>query len=186
MYLYIHGFLSSPQSGKAQYFKEKLKEENRVEEWLCPQLPMDPKDALKLLNAKIDACPSPPILIGSSLGGFYASLLSQTRGLKAVLINPAYNPGVLLEDYIGTHKAWHSDEMVELTQEHVARLKTLELKSIAKPELLLVLLELGDEVIDHRNTRRYYQGCKQMVYTGGNHSFTHVEDAWKLIKSFAS
>ncbi len=188
MYLYIHGFLSSPQSAKAQYFASKLSETGDATQWLCPQLPVDPREAIKLLNEIIDQCTTPPTLIGSSLGGFYASILSQQRGLKAVLINPASSPARLLKDYIGIHKAWHSDAIVELTEEHIDALEELELElgALERPELLLVLIELGDEIIDHRETRRYYRGCKFMVYTGGNHSFTRVDEAWKLIESFAT
>ena len=96
MMLYIHGFNSSPLSSKAQQLREWLVAQGREAEWVAPALPHDPAQAIALLSHVIETAPTPPKLIGSSLGGFYATYLVSRYQLKAVLLNPAVHPSLLL------------------------------------------------------------------------------------------
>lgn len=95
MIVYLHGFNSSPQSAKARYPKLYLDEQEQGDEFICPQLPPLPDLAVKRIEAELKRLQGKTItLVGSSLGGFYATWLAEKRDLRAVLINPAIDPHV--------------------------------------------------------------------------------------------
>ncbi|RVU86030.1 hypothetical protein EOL70_00860 [Leucothrix sargassi] len=184
MYLIIHGFTSSSQSNKAQIFKQWLTEQGRADEWVCPDLPIDPSAAIKLLSEIIESSDQPIKLVGSSLGGFYATILAARYDLKAVLINPSAYAGLTLRRGIGFHKAWHSDDQLEFTQAHVDALNAMALNKPADPEKLFVMLEQGDETLDWKDAASFYRDCHQLVFRGGDHGFTRFKDVLELIDRF--
>ncbi|MDB1144844.1 MAG: esterase [Alcaligenaceae bacterium] len=184
MLLFIHGFLSSSQSGKAQTLKRWLEEQGRADEWCCPDLPIDPAQAMDLLRQCIREATGDVTLIGSSLGGFYATVLSEEFGVKAVLINPAVEAGRLLEGYVGEHKAWHSDDVMVFTQAHVDTLKSLQVKEITDPNRVFLMVEKEDEVIDYTQAVTFYRDCHQLIFNGGDHSFTRFKQVLPFIDQF--
>lgn len=185
MLLYIHGFNSSSLSGKAQELKRWLQAQGRAHEWLCPDLPHRPAEAIVLLQQLIQDSPIPPKLLGSSLGGFYATYLVAQFGLKAVLINPAVHAGTLLRPAVGTQQqSWYSDQTYAFTQAHIDELNALELLKPAHPQHLLVMLETGDETLDWRDAASYYRDAHQLIFQGGDHGFTRFRQVLSLIDSF--
>ena len=188
MILFIHGFTSSSRSRKAQVLKEWLAEQGREEEWVCPDLSIDPTEAMTHLSDIIEKSAQQEgqsvKLVGSSLGGFYATLLSAKYDLKAVLINPAVNAGLSLRRGIGFHEAWHSEEELEFTQAHVDALNAMTLLSPKEPDNLFVMLERGDETLDWKKAAAYYQDCHQLVYRDGDHGFTRFDDVLELMDRF--
>ena len=109
MILYLHGFRSSPRSFKARLIAERLQARGRCAEYHCPQLPASPRDAIALVSRIMSRfSPNDVALIGSSLGGYYATWLAEKSGCRAVLLNPAVKPLRDLEKTpaeIGTHGA---------------------------------------------------------------------------------
>ncbi len=196
MLLYIHGFLSSSQSTKAQQLKQWLAERGRDDEWLCPDLSANPLEAMATLsqiiektieqNRKKDNGSSPKMLklVGSSLGGFYATCLSERYNLKAVLINPSTNPAQTLASRIGTHKAWHSEDEVEFTHDDVEALQQMRPTTIDNPDNFLLMIEKNDETLDYRLAIERYQDCNQLIFNHGDHSFTRFKQVLELIDRF--
>ncbi len=184
MLLFIHGFLSSSKSSKAQKLKCYLQAQGRENEWLCPDLSANPEKAMQQLRALIQSCKQPLKLVGSSLGGFYATILSEEFDLKAILINPAVKAGSVLESRIGVHKAWHSDDNIIFTQQDVDALNNMDVIQISKPNNFLVMLEKEDETLDYRWALERYKDCNQLVFNGGNHSFSRFEQVLTLIDAF--
>ncbi len=185
MILYIHGFNSAATSDKAQELKHWLEVRGRLHEWVCPDLPNRPAEAIALLADLIETASTPPKLIGSSLGGFYASHLLTRYDLKAALINPAVHPGLLLRPLVGTvQKYWYSDTTYTFTQQHLDELTALDQLAPAKPRNQLVMLETGDETLDWQDATRYYRDANQLIFQGGNHSFTRFKDVLDLINRF--
>lgn len=185
MYLYIHGFLSSSQSCKAQQLKQWLTQQRRAHEWLCPDLPIDPRAAMQLLRDNIERAPQPLTLIGSSLGGFYATALAERYQLKTIVINPAVHAGKILRDRIGNHQAWHSNQTLNFTQQHVDALNAIDVGTITQPDNFFLLLEKGDETLDYRQALNLYRDCNQLIFNGGDHSFSRFQQVLSLIDSFA-
>jgi predicted esterase YcpF (UPF0227 family) len=183
--LYLHGFNSSPQSAKAQYFRRYLEERGRGEEFVCPRLAHRPSLAIAAAEAVIAQAPRSDVtLVGSSLGGFYATWLAEKHDLRAVLINPAIDPHVGLRAYLGPQQPYHGGEAYELTEQHLGEWQALYVAK-PQPERYLLLVETGDEVLDYRIAVKRYVGAKQVVVQGGDHSLASFPDHAPLILSFA-
>jgi len=184
MYLYIHGFNSSSRSLKTQQLREWLRQRGRVNEWHCPDLPQNSDQAIKLLSSLIQELPSRPKLVGSSLGGFYANLLSARFALKAVVINPAIHPARLLKDSLGPQTMWYDDQTYQFTQAHLEQWNVMELPQPANPDKLFLMQEREDEVLDWQEAVNYYRDCHQLVFRGGNHGFSRFTDVLDLFDRF--
>ena len=185
MIVYLHGFNSSPQSAKAQYLKRYLDERGKGAEFACPQLPHRPDLALGVVEAELVQRPKEKItLVGSSLGGFYATWLAEKHDVRAVLINPAIDPHAGLRAYLGPQHGFHGGEAYELTEDHLRQWKEL-IVSRVRPERYLLLVETGDEVLDYRAAVRKYRGAKQVVVQGGDHTLVTFPEQIPLILEFA-
>lgn len=185
MILYLHGFLSSPASSKARRLHEHMAERGLESEFWCGQLPVSASAAVSLLESVIGDCPTPPTLVGSSLGGFYATWLAEKHDLKAALINPAVLAPLSLSRYLGVQMPFHGGEPFEFTEAHIQELRALQLPRIARPENYWLLLEEGDEVLDYRDALKYYGGVRQTVFPGGDHGFSRFDAQLEGLLRFA-
>ncbi len=174
MIVYLHGFRSSPASQKAQTLARRMAERGLAELFWCEQLPFAPLQAIELAEQAIAAAPSRPTLVGSSLGGYYATWLAEKHDLKAVLINP-----------VGSHTNLYTGERFEFTPGHVDDLRRIEVGTIRKPERFWLLVETADEVLDYRQAVLKYAGARQTVIEGGDHSFRHFGEFLDGILEFA-
>jgi predicted esterase YcpF (UPF0227 family) len=185
MLIYIHGFNSSAQSGKAREMAAWLAARGLAEAWACPDLPHRPTQAIALLEDLIARSQGPAKLVGSSLGGFYAAYLAERHGLKAVYVNPCVACHGKLADEVGkTLKNWHTGEEYAFTAEHAAELAALRVERLTRPEDHLLLVETGDEVLDYREAVGYFAGARQIVLEGGDHGFTRFADYIPTILEF--
>jgi hypothetical protein len=144
----------------------------RAGEFLCPALPDRPARAIGLLEAALrDAKPEEVTLVGSSLGGYYATFLAERFGVRAVLVNPAVDPYQGLGAYLGPQRNLYSGEAYELTQQHLDELRALEVEKLTRSERYYLMVTTGDEVLDYRVAMRKYAGCRQLVVQGSDHGF---------------
>jgi predicted esterase YcpF (UPF0227 family) len=187
--LYLHGFTSGPQSKKVRALAARMAQRGWADLLICPQLPASPAAAIDLADgilAKVGAGGTATItLIGSSLGGYYATHLAEKHGLKAVLVNPAVVAAIELERYLGPQTWLYSGEPFEFTRRHIEELLALETPPLADPARYWLLVEQGDETLDYRQAVARYAGAKQTVLPGGDHSFTRWEDYLDDILAFA-
>lgn len=182
MLIYIHGFNSSPASSKAQLLKARLEALGWGAEFTAPALPHSPAQAAALLDRLVSRHPG-AALVGSSLGGYYATCLAEKHDLKAVLLNPAVRPYELLAPYVGRQKNFHTGEEYDFTARHVAELRSLEVERIT-PERYLLIAAKGDEVLDYRQAVTRYQGCRQIVIEGSDHGLSDFSDYVELVLGF--
>lgn len=176
MLIYLHGFRSSPASVKSQHLSARMAERG-LQNWLWSEsLPVEPRLAIKKIEAAIMGSPKPPLLVGSSLGGYYATYLAQTHGLDAVLINPAAHAASLLKPWVGPHENLYTGEKFTLTDAHIEQLERLWIPSLSHPERFWLLVETGDEILDYRQAVRRYQGARQTVIPGGDHGLQSFGD----------
>jgi predicted esterase YcpF (UPF0227 family) len=183
--LYLHGFTSAPQSHKAQALKARMEALGRAGDFICPQLPPAPRDAIALAESLIAAAPRPVMLVGSSLGGYYATYLAERHNLKAVLVNPAVVAHLQLADYVGRHANLYTGEEFDFTPAHIDELRALEVPALSHPENFWLLAETGDQTLDYRQAVARYQGARQTVLVGGDHSFTRWPDVLDAVLDFA-
>lgn len=179
MILYLHGFTSGPQSAKAQALRERMAARGMADSFICPQLPAAPADAIALAEGVIAGkvgYGDKPALVGSSLGGYYATYLAEKHGLKAVLVNPAVAGSVDVAQFVGPQRFLYTGEAFDFTLDHVEQLKALDVPKPTRPERYWLLVETGDEVLDYRAAVDHHAGARQTVLPGGDHSFTRWTD----------
>ena len=185
MLIYLHGFNSSPRSHKAQFLKQFLDERGLGRRFFCPALPHWPDEALAAAERELAEHGGGPVtLVGSSLGGFYATCLAERYGVRAVLINPAIEPHVGLRAWLGPQRNPYSGEPYELTEEHLRQWQRQYVETL-HPERYLLLVETGDEVLDYRAAVKRYRGARQVVVQGGDHTLASFPAQIPLILEFA-
>ena len=192
MLLYIHGFNSSPASFKASLLKQYVDALHGPGCLHIPLLSGVPATAIAQLTALIEPVinngkkkPRQQIcLIGSSLGGYYATWLAEQYGCRAVLVNPAVKPYDLLEAYLGKNVNYYTDEEYELTGEHIEQLRQLEIEHITKPDRYLLMLQTGDEVLDYKLAIEKYPAVPSIVEEGGGHEFMCFDRHLETVLAF--
>jgi uncharacterized protein len=182
MLIYIHGFNSAPNSFKARLVGECMRALGRAHEYQVPALPHRPAAAMALLRDMVERHPD-AALIGSSLGGFYATWLAEHYALRTVLVNPAVQPYALLNAYLGPQKNLYTGAEYELTVQHIDELKTFEVATIT-PARYLLLTRTGDETLDYRLGVEKYRGAQQWVIPGGDHGFGDFENYLDAVLEF--
>lgn len=183
MIIYLHGFCSSPAAWKARLLAEEMGKRGLSDKFACPQLPTVPDEAVALVGELIARAESPVTLIGSSLGGHYANYLAEKHDLNAVLINPAAVGAMDLGLFVGNHVNFHTGEAFSFTEAHAEQLRAQVTLPTARRYWML--LESGDELLDYRLALNFYDGCRQTVLEGGDHSFTRFPDFMPQIIEFA-
>lgn len=187
--LYLHGFLSAPQSGKAQETLHFYQQHQQAERLVIPALPFEPEAAMALVRQELDVLLDTygtALVIGSSLGGFYATHLAETESVKAVLVNPAVSPHTLFRHYIGPNRHYYTGEVHQLEAVHLDQLEAMAHDQIVHPERLMVLLQTGDETLDYRHAERLYQECHCVIEEGGSHTFDGYAEWLPDILKFSS
>ncbi|WP_213875546.1 YqiA/YcfP family alpha/beta fold hydrolase [Pseudomonas sp. dw_358] len=182
--LYIHGLNSAPASTKATQLSTAMQHMGLAEQLRVPALHHHPRQAIAQLSAAIREL-GQPLLVGSSLGGYYATHLAERHGLKALLINPAVNPHRLFDGFLGTQQNLYTGESWELTLDHVAALAELEVEPPSDPLRYQVWLQTGDETLDYRHAERFYARCDLRIEAGGDHGFQGFVARLPSLFSFA-
>ena len=180
MILYLHGFRSSPNSRKATLLRERLHSLGRGHEYVCPALPVSPRAAADLaLGIAAAATPDALALIGSSLGGYYATWLAERLGCRAVLLNPAIAPARDLEAHLGRQPVYFSGNEIDFRPEHLQELREIDTPAVTRPERYFLVAATGDTLIDYRTMTNKYRGARQRVIVGSDHElsdFAHYMD----------
>jgi len=185
MIVYLHGFRSSPLSFKARLLATRLRELGHGDDYRCPQLPASPAQAVALAGEIAASVASAELtLIGSSLGGYYATWLAERLGCRAVLLNPAVKPPRDLEPYVGVTTAFHSDERFEFRREYIDELKALAVDPISRPERYFLIAATGDEVLDWREMVAHYPGARQWVIEGSDHGLSDFASCLDTVLAF--
>jgi predicted esterase YcpF (UPF0227 family) len=183
--VYLHGFLSAPASRKARDLEARMVERGLGEAFVCPQLPVSPQAAIELIESLLTPNTT---LVGSSLGGFYATWLCENHPelvSRVVLINPAVVAYISLAQYIGEQKNLYTGEAFDFTATHVAEMQALDVTVIKRPEAYWLLAEEADEVLDYRQAVNKYPDSKQTVLPGGNHTFSRWHEYQDQVIDFA-
>ena len=176
MLLYLHGFNSSPQSKKALETEQWMKLNAPHIKFCCPQLSPYASEVMDTLKALVEAyLPEPVYLIGSSMGGFFATCLAEQYNLPAVLINPAVNPSSGLHSWLGENSNFVTGERWVFKPQHIEEYNDLNPQQIKRKTNYKILLQTGDEVLDYRHAQKQYQGCAIETEVGGNHSFVDYQ-----------
>jgi predicted esterase YcpF (UPF0227 family) len=176
--LYLHGFRSSPKSAKAQYMSAWMRAHHAGVHWWCPQLPPSPKEALALVFEQLASWPLERMaVVGSSLGGFYATVVAERSGCRAALLNPAINPARDLAGHIGDLTSFHDpDDHFYFKPEYVTQLRVMTPRTITQPERYFAVIAKGDEVLDWHEMTARYAGARIRLLEGGDHALSDFDE----------
>ncbi len=183
---YLHGFRSSPQSFKARLLTTWMKAHRPDVLWWCPQLPPSPIEAMGLIDIETAGWPvETMVVVGSSLGGFYATVLAERLGCRAVLLNPAVDPARDLASHIGTQTSYHDLETsFEFRAEHVEELRLLRPPSLTRLERYAAVIARGDEVLDWQEMTARYADATVCLVEGSDHGLSDFEQHLPFVTSF--
>jgi predicted esterase YcpF (UPF0227 family) len=176
--LYLHGFRSSPKSFKAQLVGRHVQGlPGSPVTWACPQLPPSPSEAMQLIRDAVKGWPTDTmVVVGSSLGGFYAAVLAEERGCRAALVNPAVEPARDLARYIGEQTNFHDpQDRFFFRPEFIATFEALAPWPITRPERYWALIAKGDEVLDWREMSARFSGAELTLLEGGDHAVSDFD-----------
>jgi hypothetical protein len=184
--LYLHGFRSSPQSVKARSMAQHMAQRHAQVHWWCPQLSASPRQAMAELMQGISDWPRESMaVVGSSLGGFYATHVAQNLGCRAVLLNPAVDPARDLANYIGEQTNWHDpQERFFFQPEYVQELRDLDTGPLSIPENYLAIIAKGDEVLDWHEMANRYAGAHIRLLEGGDHALSDFDNHLPAVTAF--
>ena len=183
--IYLHGFLSSPQSLKAAQSLEYVRAHHPDLTIEIPQLANYPNDALAIIEKLVAEHKGKKLrFIGSSLGGFLSTFMVEKYSGKAVLINPAVRPFELLVDFLGEHINPNTQQPFLLEKKHIDELRQLDTPTLSSTSDYWVLLQTADETLDYRQAETKYQDYKLSIEQGGDHSFQDFQRFLPDIFSF--
>jgi len=184
--LYLHGFRSSPQSFKARMVYAWLQLHAPAVTWWCPQLPVSPRAAWDLLVGGVADWPkSSMAVMGSSLGGFYATAVAEALGCRAVVLNPAVDPARDLVRYVGEQTAYHDPaQRFEFKPEYIDELRALAPSRITRPERYAAVIAKGDELLDWREMSARYAGARTVLLEGSDHALSQFDQQLPFVLDF--
>lgn len=187
MILYLHGFLSTGNSSKAQWYKQQFKNEGI--EVVTPTYPIATPDITltfieaEIARLKLNDKAEPWMLMGSSMGGFYAQYFAHKYQRAVIMINPALRPVEVLSNYVGCHVHPQTEEGIHIEQTYLERIANLQTPAYSNA---LVLVDKKDEIIPYESSVEVYKGTESVVaFEGGSHAFDHAEESWTQVLSFA-
>jgi len=191
IFVYLHGFLSSPRSVKAQQLLAFARAHEAALDCRVPELPEEPALALAAADAAVRAARAGSAsvgILGSSLGGFYATVLAERYGLRAVLINPSVLPQLRFGEFVRSSNGEmvnpYSGRRFHLGEHDVEALAAMTPEKLTALDKYWLLAQMGDEVLDYRDAVAYYAGCRQTIEPGGDHQFQGFERYLPAIANF--
>jgi uncharacterized protein len=175
--LYLHGFRSSPQSTKARLVGDRVRREHPDVTWWCPQLPPSPDEAMDLIRHGTADWPRAQMaVVGSSMGGFYATRLAIETGCRLVVLNPGVYLARDLSHLVGEQSAWHDPaQRFVFRPEYIGQLQALEGGTLPDPARCLAVIAQGDEVLDWREMLARYRGARIRLIEGSDHALSDFD-----------
>ncbi len=164
-----------------------MQAQGRASEYLCPQLSEQPAKAIAAVLAMTQTMDARHLtLLGSSLGGFYATWLAERLGCRAVLLNPAMRAHEKLGRHVGTQTAYHdAASSFEFHASYLDELRALHVEAITQPELYFLVAATGDEVLDWREMVAAFPGARHKVIQGSDHGLSDFAGTLDEVMAFA-
>ncbi len=158
---------------------------DNVYEWHCPQLLASPNESIDMVVKHIDQSKADRIvIIGSSLGGFYANYLAEKYQCKGIALNPAVYAARELEPHVGMMTACDSEEPFDFRAEYIDELRALQVNKITNPDRYFLIAAKGDELLDWKEMADFYPGAKQLILQGSDHSIADYADHLPAVIDF--
>lgn len=113
--LYIYGYGSSPESSTCKWLKNNL---SNTIVYSFEYVQSDPENSIPYLCSLVEELDI-DIVIGSSLGGWYAMHIASICSLPSILINPVTDSTLeQVVDYVSDHDSHIVENLVKYSKEH--------------------------------------------------------------------
>lgn len=197
--IYLHGLDSDSNAIKAQIVSRFCAAHHPDIEVIRPDLNRTPDEVVALLSELIgDGKDKDIVLMGSSLGGYFATLMSDKTGVPAVLLNPSIRPDLsfrrfLWDNFENSNQDLQDDTVIytttggwQIVYGDSAWLEHHRLQAVFG-ERIRVFLQLGDELLDAHASRAFYQeqGAQVLALEGGDHRISDFEDHVQTVVAWA-
>lgn len=182
--IYLHGFRSSPNSFKARRLADAMMRAGRADDFIVPALPASPASAMALIAQTIRPGER-DVVVGSSLGGYYARYVAERFGPRTVLLNPSIRPAASLARHLGRGTLFHSSEPFEFLAAHLEELRQFEVPRVTRPERCLLIAATGDELLDWREMVQAWPGAQTLVIKGSDHALSDFDQHIGRVLAFA-
>ena len=124
-------------------------------------------------------------VIGSSLGGFYATCVVERRGCPALLLNPAVDPARDLTRHVGPQTQFHVPEQsFEFLPGYLDELRAMTPAAITRPERYSAIIAKGDELLDWREMCGRYPGADIRLLDASDHALSDFEQHLDFVAAF--
>ncbi len=173
--LYLHGFRSSSRSFKAQLLQARMTALGLGDRFVAPDMPPSPAEAIAGIERELMPGPD-DLVVGSSLGGCYATYVAERCGARAVLLNPAVHPARDLAGHVGEQTGYHDGKPFLFHRHYLDELRTIESIALTRPERYLLIAAKGDELLDWREMVARYPGARHRVLEGSDHGLSDFAD----------
>ncbi|EAR84874.1 esterase YqiA (macronuclear) [Tetrahymena thermophila SB210] len=179
--IYVHGFGGSGFSNKGQILRSRFQ---NVASLSLPQIPNLAIHNLEQFIQYMDKKEYDPVLVGSSLGGFYSIYIGEKYNLKTILINPSIQPYLTAKNYIGMNKSFYDQSLYEWNTNHTDSLHQYEVKNIKDQTKYLLMLTTQDEILDYRVALQKLPQAHKDIYEGGDHEYKILPQKLDVIQNF--
>ena len=168
--LYLHGYDSSSQGEKPQRLRQYCSE-NRL---LIPDLPLDPQECMKVCEDTLRTASNDTIIMGASLGGFYAYYLASKFNKDCLLINPVFNPSAAAKKMLDAEESLEKKKMI-LNAANMYLMLESNLKNLKRPEHCFIALGSHDTTVDPKTSAEYFTDAHIQSYTDGHYMHKNFE-----------
>ena len=208
--IYIHGLDSDANSTKGRLLEKYCQQYHPDINVLRPDLNQSPDHVfnhilflIESANNKSERIKSAQfgaantVLVGSSLGGYFSTLVSNHTGCPALLLNPSTQPHVTLQRFANeavsadSGKDTSSDDHIihstaggwDITNADLQWFADHQISQVNYPSKVAVLIKAGDELLNAELSKSFYQiqGAAVTVQAGGDHRFSDFHEQLPMV-----
>lgn len=206
--IYIHGLDSGANSTKGILLENYCQQYHPDINVVRPDLNKTPDQVFRQILSLIESLnnkntddaqleTSNTVLVGSSLGGYFSTLVSNHIGCPALLLNPSTQPHVTLQRFadesilarndrneVSTNKVLYTTAGGwNITYSDLQWFAEHQLAAVNYPNKIAVLIKEGDELLDPNLSAKFYQqhGAKVILQAEGDHRFSDFGEQLPMV-----
>lgn len=202
--IYIHGLDSDANSTKGMLLEKYCQHHHPDINVLRPDLNKSPQDVFDKLISLVEewGSDSKVVFVGSSLGGYFSTLVSNNTGCAALLLNPSTQPHVTLQRFAhdlllnhDSNEGQGEDELPknqilyttaggwDITSADLQWFADHQLSEVHYPKKIAVFIKEGDELLNPELSKAFYQqqGSTVILQAGGDHRFSDFGEQLPMV-----
>ncbi|HIC45075.1 MAG TPA: hypothetical protein EYO73_12590, partial [Sulfurimonas sp.] len=175
----LHGYNSSSGGTKPQMLRS-LYPNNRL---LIPDLPLDPLECMQLSEDMLRTASNDTIIIGASLGGFYAYYLASKFRKDCLLINPVFEPAMEAKKILALENNLEKKKII-LNAANMYLSFSSNLNNLKHPSNTFVALGLHDKIINPEKSSLYFSDALVKNYDDDHYMLKSFKDVMQDFENY--